>query len=454
MKATWEQRALKVTVCGDYMREEREKHAVYTRSKLVDAYEHLKFAEIQYDERGEGRLSKHVFIRAWVADEEIRTKKYIDIYPPPLVCPSHTYNMWSGFAVSKYAPPPGVAVDTDSPGVRAFVEHVHILMNRDRAATDYVLDWVAQIFQQPSHKTGIALLLKGAEGVGKNRLTDLFKLMLGDGLFLETAKPASVLFGRFSDARRGRFLIVINEASGADNHAASDELKDMITSDTFVWEAKGRDGVQMRAYDRFIFTTNSQNCLKINPDSRRFVALEVTSELKGNAAYFKGLSSHIADEHARYEFYQLLMQRDIDGIDWINGRPLTLYYDRMVEMNLPREHQFIRDHVIMPAYSAGVPTVETTAAQLFGAFQQWLVDSSSGSSGYSTTINKFGQRLTDLTSGSDAMPGVSKPLRSSYKAYAFDVDVVIQQMVARKWLATADVPMRPSRGVPYDFSVA
>jgi hypothetical protein len=52
------------------------------------------------------------------------------------------------------------------------------------------------------------------------------------------------------------------------------------------------------------------------------------------------------------------------------------------------------------------------------------------------------------------MPGVSKPLRSSYKAYAFDVDVVIQQMVARKWLATADVPMRPSRGVPYDFSVA
>jgi hypothetical protein len=108
----------------------------------------------------------------------------------------------------------------------------------------------------------------------------------------------------------------------------------MITSDTFVWEAKGRDGVQMRAYDRFVFTTNSANCLKINPDSRRFVVYEVSSELKGNASYFKGLSGHIADEHARYEFYQLLMRRDIGDVDWINSRPLTKYYDRMVEMNL------------------------------------------------------------------------------------------------------------------------
>ena len=364
------------------------------------------------------------------------------------MCPDHTYNMWSGFAVSKYVPPPDATVDTDSAGVRAFVEHVHVLMNRDQAATDYVLDWIAQIFQQPSRKTGIALLLKGAEGVGKNRLTDLLKLMLGDGLFLETAKPASVLFGRFSDARRGRFLIVVNEASGADNHAASDELKDMITSDTFVWEAKGRDGVQMRAYDRFVFTTNSANCLKINPDSRRFVVYEVSSELKGNASYFKGLSGHIADGHARYEFYQLLMRRDIGDVDWINSRPLTKYYDRMVEMNLPRE-QFLRDHVIMPAYSANTVAFEMTASQLFGDFQQWLADSSSsGISGYSTTLTKFGQRLTDLVCGSNAMPGVSKPLRSSYKVYAFEVNVVVQQMVARKWLAADDVPMRSAVAPP------
>lgn len=442
MKAKWEERSIKVTVCGDYMREEREKHAIYTRSKLVDAYEHLKYSQIKYNDHGEGTLTKHSFIKAWVTDEEIRTKKYIDFYPPPLMCPEHTYNMWSGFAISNYACPEGASVDVDSEGVRAFVEHIHILMNRDDKATNYLIDWIAQIFQQPSHKTGIALLLKGAEGVGKNRMTDLIKLMLGDGLFLETAKPSSVIFGRFTEARRGKFLIVINEANGADNHAASEELKDMITSATFIWEAKGRDGVQMRAYDRFIFTTNNENCLKINPDSRRYVVFEVSSELKGNTAYFKSLSRHIENEHARYEFYQFLMRRNIEHVDWINDRPLTRYYDNMVERNLPREYQFLRDVIIVPAYASNVDLLEKTGSELFVEFQGWLATSTTGGSTYSTTINKFGQRMTSLVSGNDSMPGITKPLRASYKAYAFDVDLVVRSMVDKKWIASDDLPLR------------
>jgi hypothetical protein len=200
MKEVWELRAFKVTVCGDYVREEREKHAVYTRSKLMDAYEHLKFADITYSDNGEGRVKTSPFIKAWVSDQRLRCYKYIDTYPPPLCCPSHTYNMWNGFAVSKYVPLR--EVDTGSAGVSAIVEHLHILLDHNQAASDYVLNWIAQLFQQPSHKTGIALLLKGAEGVGKNRFTDVLKLMLGDGLFLETANLGSVLFGRFSDARR------------------------------------------------------------------------------------------------------------------------------------------------------------------------------------------------------------------------------------------------------------
>jgi hypothetical protein len=343
MKARWELRSLKIIVFGDYMREEREKHIIYNRSKLIDAYEHLKYSEFvtcASSSMKTLKLQKHSFIKAWIADEDIRTKKYIDIYPPPLACPSHVYNMWTGFAVEKFNPVKDV--DTNSQAVLAFIEHLHILMNRDRASTDYILDWIAQIFQQPSRKTGIALLLKGSEGVGKNRFTDILKLMIGDGLFLETAKLASVLFGRFTDARKGRFLVILNEAKGADSHSANDELKDMITSETFVWEAKGRDGVQMRAYDRFIFTTNNSNCIKINPDSRRFVVFEVSSELKGNTAYFKQLSTHMDDPHSRYEFYMHLMQRDISNIG-VDVLPLPLMIDDQVDTSSKSERRFQRE---------------------------------------------------------------------------------------------------------------
>lgn len=451
MKALWEQRAFKVVVCGDFVRKEREKHAVYTRRKLVDAYEHLKTVSIQYRPNGEGSLVSSSFIKVWVPDKHLRKYEYMDTYPPPLVCPDHTYNCWSGFAASKYVVREGVTVDTDSIGVRSFIRHLDTLLSHDAASTAYVLDWVAQILQQPSTKTGIALLLKGGEGVGKNRFTDLLKLLLGEGLFLETACPEHVLFGRFTDARLGKFLIVINEASGSDNHAASENLKDMITSQTFMWEAKGRDGVQMRAYDRFIFTTNNSNVLKINPDSRRYVVFEVSGELKGNTAYFKELSGHIADEHARFEFYTLLMERDVSRVDWINDRPLTECFSRMVELNLPREYTYLRDSVILPAYSNGVATVDIGATELFQGFQSWLTVSSAGPPGakaYCTTVTKFGIKIRELISGSNALRGTGKEHRKSGCTYLFDINIMITDMIANKWILGSDVPSRGCIIVP------
>lgn len=444
MKALWEQRAFKVVVCGDFVREEQSKHAVYSRRKLLDAYEHLKTVTIRYRPNGEGSLVSSSFIKVWVQDQHLRTYKYIDTYPPPMICPNHTYNCWTGFVAGKYIPPDGVPVDTNSLGVQAFIAHLHTLLSHDPSSTAYVLDWVAQLLQQPSRKTGIALLLKGGEGVGKNRFTDLLKLIIGEGLFLETASPEHVLFGRFTDARLGKFLIVINEASGSDNHAASENLKDMITSETFVWEAKGRDGVQMRAYDRYIFTTNNSNVLKINPDSRRYVVFEVSGELKGNSAYFKDLSGHIADEHSRFEFYTLLMGRDVSSVDWVNDRPLTACFNRMVELNLPREYVYIRDSVILPAYSLGVPTIELGAMKLFEGFQTWLDVSYVGCStrAYSTTSTKFGSKIGELFTGSNAVRGISKERRQFGIAYIFNIDVVVADMIVNKWVQTCDLPSR------------
>jgi putative DNA primase/helicase len=184
------------------------------------------------------------------------------------------------------------------------------------AEADYVINWFAQIFQFPSIKPGVALIMKGIEGVGKNRLTDLFNLMLGEGHFLETSKPDTCLYGRFTDARRGKFLIVINEAGSKDNHSANDQLKDMITSQTFVWEAKGVDGVQMNCFDRIIFTTNNDNVVKVGSDSRRFVIIDVSSELKGNSEYFTELSRHINSPSGRFAFYKYLMGLDISKVSF------------------------------------------------------------------------------------------------------------------------------------------
>ena len=47
-------------------------------------------------------------------------------------------------------------------------------------------------------------------------------------------------------------------------------------------------------------TTNNENCLRVNPDSRRYVVIEASSALRGDTAYFRELSRLIDDseEHA------------------------------------------------------------------------------------------------------------------------------------------------------------
>lgn len=160
---------------------------------------------------------------------------------------------------------PGVAPLGDDEAARAvafFVDFVHVLCGRNETVTKYVLDWVAQMVQQPGIKPGVALLLKGEQGVGKNRFTDLLRALVGAIKFLQTASPSSVLYGRFTRMREGRLLIVVNEASGTDSFAASEVIKDMITCDEFVSEGKGTNAYSIACFARFVFTTNNSNCMR------------------------------------------------------------------------------------------------------------------------------------------------------------------------------------------------
>ena len=157
------------------------------------------------------------------------------------------YNIWDGFAVERYTPAPLRPINYESEAVAFFLDFVSTLCNNNKRLVKYVLDWVAQIFQNPALKTGVAPLLKGEEGVGKNRFTDLIRAMLRDK-FLQTATPSTTLYGRFTRQREGKLLIVINESSGPDNFAANDIIKDMITCDEFLSEGKGTNAYTMNCY--------------------------------------------------------------------------------------------------------------------------------------------------------------------------------------------------------------
>ena len=441
MRAAWEKNVCKILHPGIFVRVFQSGVQEYSKHNLSNAFEHLHYSKLTQTKRrgnaGEDMArKKYPFLKTWLKDPQMRTFQRMEVYPPPLQCPPDEFNLWTPFDVELYKPTKPVDVNSD--GVKAIVQHLHILLGGKDAYTKYALDWEAQMYQQPGKKTGVAILIKGEEGVGKTFWTAVHKGMMGSDKFLETSKPSNVLYGHFTSARRNKVLICINEANGKDNHANNDVLKDMITSETFVCEAKGVDAVMLRAYDRFIFTTNNDNPVSLGPDSRRFVVFDASSKLKGNTEYFKRLADVVADPHVRREYYEFLMARDISGVDWLNDRPRTDGMLRLIANNTPLEYRFVADLLSKARVDRKVD-VRMQCDKLFAGFQDWL--SANSIFRYETNQVKFGLKMSKLIAtdkNASGVRGVTKLKMQMGNVYKFEPAVVLAELVAKGWIEGED----------------
>ncbi|GAX85373.1 hypothetical protein CEUSTIGMA_g12790.t1, partial [Chlamydomonas eustigma] len=253
MKACFEQNVFKIEMSNSYYlyAPELKQYKIVSEAFMLGAFKHLTYYE------SGNLMTPKSFIARWMRDNKLRRFLDISLAPPPKTTTPEVFNLWTPFNVAM--------VDDnldDNAYVKAFQEFVTKLLGRDAPVIKYVLDWCAQMVQQPGKKTGIALILKGEQGVGKNVFTNALRAVVGADKFLQTATPATTLFGRFTNLREGRILIVINESNGMDNFAASETIKDMITCDEFICEGKGTNSYPVSCCARFIFTTNLHNIMR------------------------------------------------------------------------------------------------------------------------------------------------------------------------------------------------
>lgn len=444
LKARWEQRSFKVIQgSANYVREEKGRRHIMSEKTLQESYKHLHYIHMQTQD-GSIQVTKLPFVVAWTKDALLRKYKLMMSCPPGVEVPEACYNTWDGFAAERLYN--ARTLDTadepkDSEGVRAILEFVHILCNRDQEVTDYVLDWLAQIFQQPARKTEVALLLHGDQGVGKNRFTDWCTMLIGEDKCLNTSTPQTTLYGQYTNLREGKYLVVINEASSSDNMPFSNQLKDMISSPSFVCNAKYVNQNETRCYDRFIFTTNNDQVIKIENGDRRFLPIDVSSELKGRADYFARLSAIMDVADVRRDFYRHLMSRDLSRrTDWAGQRPLRVGFSNMLSTSLELEYQFIR-HIVLRAEE----DIEMLLDDLFEMFRTWLISNGPSNGKYFTTNLRFGHKMTKLLPNKEkptamAFQSIRKQRDSRGMIYRIDVQGCIKEMLARHWITMEDIP--------------
>lgn len=242
-------------------------------------------------------------------------------------------NIWKGWGINPHED------DVSEKDVAPFLAYIEeVVCSGDMRLTKWVMQWLADIFQNPASKPGTAMVLVGAQGAGKSVLAEnILRPIIGDAHF---SKVGSIekLASKFNSHMSGKLLIQGEEVISSKRRADANTLKDAITSSKRSIEMKGRDVFEMDDFARYLFTSNHRDdAVSIETGDRRYTIIEV------NRRYaFQGhVSRQERDEYWK-KFFKWLQNED--------GTPN--------EENLSKVHKYLMGVEIDGAFIRGAMDTE------------------------------------------------------------------------------------------------
>jgi hypothetical protein len=206
----------------------------------------------------------------WLTHPERRT------YPrgvtfAPGQSPKGMLNLWRGWEVTP----------DDSASCSLFREHVTSVIcrgNMDHAA--YVFGWLAHLVQRPAEKPGVAIVLRGGKGAGKDTVVEYLAAMIGRH-HVPTVSHENHVVGN------------VQEGTWAGDRKAEGVLKYLVTSETVEIERKGIDSFSLPSFLRMVVSSNSDWIVPASEDERRWAVFEVENDRRGDESYFDALRSEM-----------------------------------------------------------------------------------------------------------------------------------------------------------------
>jgi hypothetical protein len=219
------------------------------------------------------------------------------------------YNLWKGFKVlltdgDKYVQRAGREQCVQQ--LRPFMEHVmHVWCRGEANLYDYVLNWMAWCFQKPDKKTEVAIAIRGDKGSGKGVIMQMLGKIYGREYFFH-AQKADDLVGSFNDHLQTCMLCFVDEVTFANDTAATNILKTLVTEQHTTINTKFKSRFQLQSYMNLFLAGNLAKIVECEGTERRYLVLETNDKWSGSqshqsAQYFRRLTS-VPLELLRYFF--------------------------------------------------------------------------------------------------------------------------------------------------------
>jgi hypothetical protein len=317
VKASFEEEAFKLVKHAEFATwEEGSDLVVQNWSLFKTRYVELKYKKTVYKEGCKPEIKEEPFMPRWYTDSKKRKFHRYDFLPPPMACAENIFNTWSGLQIEKTH----FGLSTANTDTLLF-DLVKVLTNNEEESYEYVMNWLAHIVQSPGQKCGTALVLKSrVEGAGKGSLVDIMRTILGPQFVGETNDPANDIFGKHGSLHIGKLLVCLDEVKSGDTIKSIGRLRNLITSQTCVHNAKGSALVEVQNHTRFIFTTNESIPVAVNANDRRYCLIECSNILCKDTDFWNQFHAKMkGDRGIILAFYQHLKNRDLSR--W---RPMEL----------------------------------------------------------------------------------------------------------------------------------
>ena len=256
--------------------------------------------------------------------------------------PATVFNIFEGFA-HKWSPevPDGNALANIMHHIR------HVVLKDDAYSYIWTMKWLNNLFKYPATKPGYSILLQSTEqGTGKNLMVSLIVAILGKKYY-HKANSLDDVTGRFNFHLSDKLFVQGDELANYLTHRNLDKLKDAITTVVRSIERKGKERLQLSAYERYIFTSNSDLPLRIEASDRRIAVFNVSSEYKGNKDYFDRLAADIENRELQRQFFLYVVNTpEFESKDFdFNKIPQTALRKEIIADQIDPVIEFIKDYV-------------------------------------------------------------------------------------------------------------
>lgn len=228
--------------------------------------------------------------KLWIQHRD--RKEYDDVYFFPGDTPvnSRSFNLWSGFSYNPIVPSESFtswdgqkAPLSCKPWLDSVYENI---CSKDLEIFKWVIGFIADLFQKPHRKLGVALIMRGEMGVGKGTLVFPLGKLFGSHYLPIT--QSSQLIGRFNFHLAGKVLIFVDEGGWSQDKHGAGTLRAIITEQELTLEGKHRDAASIESHAHIIAAANADFVVPTGlDDERRMAVVDVSSQHRQDREYFK-----------------------------------------------------------------------------------------------------------------------------------------------------------------------